>query len=685
MARGIFIYRIKALNWYNVRVTKKTVWGIMKKRFIVLAAVIAAHSLVFSLGTGPGTTATNFLKIEPFARPAGMGEAFISASDGSYGMFYNPACLDAVLGYEAQFSHIAWFSGINYDYLAVVNPDPLLDWGKIGLAICYISPGDMAATNDITSYDPAYLNMLPDLSQFITGKFTPKSYAIIFGYSLDPTEDLSLGLNLKLTTDYLDEAKDSNVSFDIGAIYKVLLEGHYIRLGALVADIGTPSNIGGEDFSQPLSATFGISDLTTIADCDFLISCQSSVQMDSDMTIGAGAEYWFYDMYALRAGLVLQHTLRPTFGAGVRWKNMEVDYGFENYETLGAVHRISLLYSWGTPPARLKVDPYYISTGRDSQRNKMTFTPILQQKEMIESVVINIYDKTGNKLLASIPAKDPDSRVEWDGRINGAPAPDGTYMAAVAAEYTVNGTSESKKVAVIVDSTPPVVSLLASPDVKVAGRAALLIPVNFEMRATDNTMVDKWQLVVWDSAKKPYFTLAGAGEPPEKFTWDGKGNDGTYARTNETYYFGLFAWDSLGNRGATQALQRLLLVKEIKIIFSSDALFDPGMSDVKVSAYHMVSEMKNVLSQYPGTSITVAGHTDNLPPSSRGVYRDNAELSKARAEAVKYFMVNILGIDVDKITTEGDADNFPVASNDTPADRGKNRRVEIIIRPDVYK
>ncbi len=659
--------------------------GMMKKILIAISVLIAAHAYIFPLGSGPGTTAVNFMKIEPFARPAGMGEAFISASDGTYGMFYNPACLDAVLGYEAQFSHIAWFSGINYDYLAVVNPDPLLDWGKIGLAICYISPGDMAATNDITSYDPAYLNTLPDLSQFITGKFAPKSYAIIFGYSLDPTEDLSLGLNLKLTTDYLDQAKDSNVSFDIGAVYKMLLEGHYIRLGLLAAGIGTPSTIGGDLFDQPLGVTFGLSDLTNIADCDFLISCQATAQIDSDINIGAGAEYWFWDTFAVRAGLVLEHTIRPTLGAGVRWKNMEIDYAFENYDTLGAVHRVSLLYSWGTPPARLKVLPYYISTNRDSPCNKITFTPILLQTDMIENVVINIYDKSGNKLLTSIKAKDADSSVDWDGKINGTPVPDGIYMASAAAEYVVNGVSESKKVAIAVDSTPPQVSLKASPDVNIGGRQALLIPVDFELRAVDPSTVKKWQFVIWDGAGKPYFTLSGAGEPPEKYTWDGKGNDGTYVKTNEKYYFSLTAFDGLGNKAVTENMQRVLLIREIKIIFSSDALFDPGMSNVKVSAYNMVSEMKDVLAQYPGVSVTVAGHTDNIPPSSKTAFKNNTELSRARADAVKYYMVNILGIDGEKITTEGDADNYPVAPNDTAVDRAKNRRVEIIIRTDVYK
>ena len=655
----------------------------MKRILFILSAVIVFGStLLYSWGPGPGTTAINFMKIEPFARPAGMGEAFISASDGTYGLFYYPSCLDAVLVYEAQFSHIAWFSGINYDYLAVVNPDPLLSWGKIGLAICYISAGSMSATNDVYTGD---LNSYSDMSQFITGTFTPQSYAVIFGYSLDPSEDLSLGLNLKLTTDYLDQAKSSNVSFDLGGVYKSLIGGNYFRYGLVFSNIGTSSTLVEETFDQPMAITFGISDLTTIAGCDFLISCQASAQWDADMTLGAGAEYWFYDMFALRAGAALEHTLRPTCGAGIRLKNMEIDYGFENYDTLGAVHRISLLYSWGTPPARLKVYPYLISAEKNSAVNKMIFTPVLLQKDLIENVNINIYDKTGETLLLKISDKGKDSPVEWDGTVSGRPVPDGKYMASVSAGYAVNGDSESNKVEVLIDSTPPDVSITAAPDVMVGDKKSLLIPVEFKMAATDTSTVRKWQLVVWDSSKKPFFNISGAGEPPEKYSWDGRGSSGSYAKTGEEYYFGLYAWDGTGNMGAAKILARFLFVKEIKIIFSSDALFDPGMSDVKTSAYRMVSRMKSVLEQYPGVSITVAGHTDDLQPSKKAVYSDNGVLSKARADAVKYYMVNMLGIDADTISTEGDADNYPIAPNDSQENRAKNRRVEIIIRPDVYK
>jgi hypothetical protein len=49
----------------------------------------------------------------------------------------------------------------------------------------------------------------------------------------------------------------------------------------------------------------------------------------------------------------------------------------------------------------------------------------------------------------------------------------------------------------------------------VGDKKSLLIPVEFKMAATDTSTVRKWQLVVWDSSKKPFFNISGAGEPPE--------------------------------------------------------------------------------------------------------------------------------------------------------------------------
>ena len=84
------------------------------------------------------------------------------------------------------------------------------------------------------------------------------------------------------------------------------------------------------------------------------------------------------------------------------------------------------------------------------------------------------------------------------------------------------------------------------------------------------------------------------------------------------------------------------------------------------------------MESYPGSFVKVEGYTDNIQPL--GIkYSDNTELSKYRAEAIKFFMINLLGYNGDKISTAGYGELHPVADNDTEEGRKENRRVEITL------
>jgi outer membrane protein OmpA-like peptidoglycan-associated protein len=80
-----------------------------------------------------------------------------------------------------------------------------------------------------------------------------------------------------------------------------------------------------------------------------------------------------------------------------------------------------------------------------------------------------------------------------------------------------------------------------------------------------------------------------------------------------------------------------------------------------------------VLRQYPQHQIQVEGHTD-----ATGGDDFNLQLSRDRASSVRTELV-AGGVDASKITAEGFGETRPVATNDTPAGRQQNRRVEIVI------
>jgi chemotaxis protein MotB len=113
-------------------------------------------------------------------------------------------------------------------------------------------------------------------------------------------------------------------------------------------------------------------------------------------------------------------------------------------------------------------------------------------------------------------------------------------------------------------------------------------------------------------------------------------------------------------------------------------LFDSGKAELRRSAYPVLDKVAQVLKEVPGQPIGIEGHTDNVPIQHSG-WANNKALSVARANAVVSYFVEKHGLEPERVTAIGYGETRPIASNDTAADRQKNRRVEIVILPQASK
>jgi outer membrane protein OmpA-like peptidoglycan-associated protein len=113
----------------------------------------------------------------------------------------------------------------------------------------------------------------------------------------------------------------------------------------------------------------------------------------------------------------------------------------------------------------------------------------------------------------------------------------------------------------------------------------------------------------------------------------------------------------------------------LRVTFKSDVLFDSGSASLKPGAYQEINRVSQVLTQYPETRITIAGHTD-----SDGSEALNQDLSVRRAEAVRNALVG-QGVSAARINTIGYGESQPIADNATAAGKQLNRRVVITITP----
>jgi chemotaxis protein MotB len=147
-----------------------------------------------------------------------------------------------------------------------------------------------------------------------------------------------------------------------------------------------------------------------------------------------------------------------------------------------------------------------------------------------------------------------------------------------------------------------------------------------------------------------------------------------------------------------QKLTQLGLKVEVRnnrmlIQLPGDVLFDSGQDKLKAEGSKILMQVADVIGKDADLSkrrFQVAGHTDSKPLAG-GVFKDNWGLSTMRARSVLLLLTSPLdaktglggGLSPANWSAAGYADTDPVASNDTEDGRKKNRRVELVVQPDV--
>ena len=113
------------------------------------------------------------------------------------------------------------------------------------------------------------------------------------------------------------------------------------------------------------------------------------------------------------------------------------------------------------------------------------------------------------------------------------------------------------------------------------------------------------------------------------------------------------------------------------IVNMSDGLFDTGSYTLKPGAREKLAKISGILLAHPGLTLQIEGHTDSV-----GGDDFNQQLSERRADSVRDFLAE-QGVAGSSITARGFGKSQPVASNDTPEGRQRNRRVELVVNGDA--
>ncbi len=128
-----------------------------------------------------------------------------------------------------------------------------------------------------------------------------------------------------------------------------------------------------------------------------------------------------------------------------------------------------------------------------------------------------------------------------------------------------------------------------------------------------------------------------------------------------------------------------MMEKGLVITVVGDLIFDSGKAKIRPEAFALLTKVSGILKDNMAQfNIGIEGHTDNVPIKQSG-WKSNWELSTARALSVLHYLANDQGVSPERLSAIGYGEYRPVASNETVDGRKQNRRVEIVILPNITK
>lgn len=119
---------------------------------------------------------------------------------------------------------------------------------------------------------------------------------------------------------------------------------------------------------------------------------------------------------------------------------------------------------------------------------------------------------------------------------------------------------------------------------------------------------------------------------------------------------------------------------KVYVSMTDKLLFKSGSAAVEDKGKQAIKKLAEVLNKNSEIDIAIEGHTDNIPIKTN-LYKDNWDLSVARATTIVRMLNEEYSVNPIRLTASGKGEYFPVATNENPEGRARNRRTEIILSP----
>lgn len=339
---------------------KKKIYFLTILLLVVLMVMPAQSQLKKTAQTG-----LQFLKIDMSPRAAAMGASFNQISGDASSIFYNPSGIADFEGTLDVFAtQTQWIADINYNAFAGIYS--FERWGTFGLHGIFADYGDIEETVIDATSDKGY--------RFTGNNVDVGAYAVGLSYGTKLSNKFMIGATVKFVGQKLGESympgsvwsdstgswtnenkkenKTSGLAFDFGTSFKTGFKS--LSFGMSIRNFSQELKYEEESFQLPLTFIMGLSmnvmdfmEGMNPEEHSLVVAIDALHPRDYTERMHFGAEYWFMNMFSLRAGYKTNYDIEGlTAGLGFNYSvgdiGVKIDYAYSDIDIFDSVNRFAV-------------------------------------------------------------------------------------------------------------------------------------------------------------------------------------------------------------------------------------------------------------------------------------------------------------------------------------------------------